>query len=213
MFTSKKNLITFAALSVTALVLVAIIATNLLRGHRKQVEDRRIAVLVADGTAQLREALARAPTSAAVAKLDEYVQSVRSSPDPAMGSIAEAYLLGAREIARQRVQSARLAGEAAAARSALAAHMARAERRNTNWIRGATELKRRVEASHADLDRSLKALDGLLGGLPDTEQRLAPHLTGTALLDAAEIDAARKRVQQDSQRATAELEQVRRIGF
>lgn len=213
MFISKKNLIVIVALSGIALVLVAIIATNLIRGQRKKVEDQRIAVLVADGTAQLREALGKAPGGAAAAKLDEYVQTAKSSPDPDMGSAAEAYLIGAREIARQRSQSVRLAGEAAAARSALAAHMARAERRNTTWIRGATDLKRRVEATHAELDRSLKAIDNLLGNLPDTEKRLEAHVSAAALLDAAEIGAARKRVQEDAGRAAAELEQTRRIGF
>ena len=212
MFT-RKSLVTAGALGFVALILVAIIATNLIRGHRKKVEDDRIAVLVADGTAQLREALGKAPSAAAVAKLDEYVQSAKTSPNPDMGSAAEAYLLGAREIAKRRADGERLAREAAAARSALAGHMARAERRNTNWIRNATELKRRVEASHADFERSLKTLDGLLAGLPDTERRLAPHVAAAALLQAGEIDAARKRAQDDSQRAAAELEQVRRIGF
>lgn len=212
MFT-RKNLVTAGALGFVALILVAVIATNLIRGHRKKVEDDRIAVLVADGTAQLREALGRAPSAAAAAKLEEYVQSARTSPNPDMGSAAEAYLLGAREIAKRRADGERLAREAAAARGALAGHMARAERRNTNWIRNATELKRRVEAAHADLERSLKTLDGLLAGLPDTERRLAPHVAAAALLQAAEIDAARKRAQDDSQRAAAELEQVRRIGF
>jgi len=210
MFT-KKTFIAGVALAVVALVLVAFIATNLIRGHRKKVEDARIAVLVADGTVQLREALGKAPSSAAVAKLDEYVQTAATSPSADAGSAAEAYLTGAREIARQRAQSERLTREAAAARSALAGHMARAERRNSNWIRDASELKRRVDASHADLARSLKTLDDLLGGLPEAEKRLAPHVAATALLEAGEIDAARKRAQDDSKRAAGELEQVRRI--
>jgi hypothetical protein len=211
MFISKKNFIALVVLSVSALVLVAFIATNLIRGHRKQVEDRRIAVLVADGTVQLREALGKAPTSAAVAKLDEYLQTAKSSPNPDLGSAAEHYLLGAREIARRRVDSERLTREAVVARNALAGHMARAERRNTNWIKDAAELKRRVEASHADLTRSLKTLDDLLGNLPDAEKRLAPHVAASALLEAGEIDAARQRAQDDSKRAASELEQVRRI--
>jgi len=211
MFISKKNLITAAALSVVALVLVAIIATNLIRGHRKKVEDDRIAGLIADGTVQLREALGKAPTSAAVAKLDEYVQTAKTSPNHEKGSAAEAYLLNARGIARQRAESERLAREAAATRSALASHMARAERRNTTWLRNATELKRRVEESHAELERSFKSLDALLNNLPDTEKQLSAHVAASALLEPGEIDAARKRVQQDSQRAAAELEQVRRI--
>ncbi len=211
MFISKKNFIAAIALSVVALVLVAFIATNLIRGHRKKVEDQHIAVLVADGTVQLREALGKVPSSAAVAKLDEYLQSAKSSPNPDLGSAAEHYLLGAREIARRRAESERLTREAAAARNALAGHMARAERRNSNWIKDAAELKRRVEASHADLTRSLKTLDDLLGNLPDAEKRLAPHVAASALLEAGEIDAARQRAQDDSKRAASELEQVRRI--
>jgi hypothetical protein len=160
---------------------------------------------------QLREALGKAPSSAAVAKLDEYLQAAQGSPDPDLGSAAEQYLLGAREIARRRADSERLAREAAAARNALAGHMARAERRNSNWIKDAAELKRRVEANHADLGRSLKTLDDLLGNLPEAEKRLAPHVAATALLEAGEIDAARQRAQDDSKRAATELEQVRRI--
>ena len=213
MFISKKNFIALVALSVVALVLVAFIATNLIRGHRKKVEDQRIAVLVGDGTVQLREALGKAPSSAAVARLDEYVRSASGSHNADLGSAAEAYLLGARGIARARAESARLTQEAAASRNALARHLARAERRNTNWIRDAAELKRRVEMTHADLARSLKTVDDLLGNLPDAEKRLAPHVAPTALLEAGEIDAARKRAQDDSTRAAAELEQVRRLGF
>jgi len=208
---SKKNLIALGALAAVALVIVIFIATNLIIGHRKKVEDNRIALVVADATLELRKALAAGPSTASVAKLDEFLQSVKSSPNPAAGSAAEAYLLGARGIARQRAESERLSREAAAARNALAGHMARAERRSTTWFHGATELKRRVEASHADLARSLKTLDDLLYGLPDAEKRLAPHVAAAALLEQREIDAARARAQDDSQRAASELEKVRRI--
>jgi len=211
MFISKKNFIAIAALSVTALVLVVVIATNLIRGHRKKVEDQRIAVLVADTTVQLRQALGAGPSGASVAKLEEFVQAAQASPNAAAGSAAETYALAARAIARQRAESERLFREAAAARNALAGHMARAERRNTNWIRDAAELKRRVEARYADLGRALKTLEDMLANLPDTEKRLAPHVAAPALLEAGELDAARKRAQEDSKRAAAELEQVRRI--
>ena len=212
MFT-KKNVITAAVLSGVALILVAFIATNLIRGHRRQVEDQRIAVLVADATVQLRQALGSAPSSASVAKLEEYLQTAKTSPNPTLGSAAEHYLLGAREIARRRAESERLTHDAAAARSALAAHMGRAANRNrdSGWIKNAAELKRRVEASHADLGRSLKTLDELLGGLPDAEKRLAPHVAASALLEAGEIDAARARAQDESKRAASELEKVRRV--
>jgi hypothetical protein len=211
MFISKKNFIAMVALSVTALVLVAVIATNLIRGHRKKVEDQRIAVLVADTTVQLRQALGSGPSGASVAKIEEYLHGAKASANAAAGTAAETYLLGARGIARQRGESERLAREAAAARNALAGHMARAERRNSNWIKTAAELKRRVEASYADLGRSLKTLDDMLGNLPETEKRLAPHVAASALLEAGEIDAARKRAQDDSKRVAGELEQVRRI--
>lgn len=213
MFISKRNFFTIVGLSVAALVLVIFIATNMIRGHRKKVEDDRIAVLVADTTLQLRQALAAGPSGASVAKIEENLKVAQTSPNASLGSAAEHYLLGAREIARRRAEAERLTKEAASARNALAGHMARAERRNTNWIRNATELKRRVEASHADLERSLKTLDGLLNNLPDAEKRLAPHVAASSLLQGSEIDAARKRVQDEAQRAAAELEQVRRIGF
>jgi hypothetical protein len=208
---SKKNLIALGALSVVALVIVVFIATNLILNHRKKVEDGRIALVVADATLELRKALVAGPSTASVAKLDEFLESAKASPNAAAGSAAEAYLLGARGIARQRAESQRLAREAAAARNALAGHMARAERRGSNWIRDAAELKRRVEASHADLARSLKTLDDLLYGLADAEKRLAPYVAAAALLEQGEIDAARARAQDDSKRAASELEQVRRI--
>src|SRR5262245_27620594 len=135
MFISKKNFIAIAVLSVVALMLVAFIATNLIRGHRKKVEAQRIAVLVADGTVQLRQALGAGPSGASLAKLEEVLQSAKSSPNPDLGSAAESYLLGARGIARQRAESQRLTREAAGARQALERHMARAERRGTTWIR------------------------------------------------------------------------------
>ena len=210
MFTRKEG-IGIAVGGVVALILVVIIATNLIRGHRKKVEDDRVAVMVADATVQLRQALGGAPSGAGIAKLDEYLQTAKSSTNAAAGSAAEQYLIGAREIARRRADSERLAREAAAARNALAGHMRRAERRNTTWIRDAAELKRRVETSHAALDRSLKTLDELLGNLPEAEKRLAPHVAASALLGAPEIDAARARAQDQSKRAASELEQVRRI--
>ena len=207
---SKKNLIALGALSAAALVIVIFIATNLIIGHRKKVEDSRIALVVADATLELRKALA-GPATGSVAKLDEFLESVKTSRNPAAGSAAEAYLLGARGIARQRAESARLAREAAAARNALAGHMARAERRSTTWIRDAAELKRRVEASHAELGRSLKTLDELLFGLPDSKKRLAPYVAAAALPEQAEIEAARARAQDESKRAASELENVRRL--
>jgi hypothetical protein len=211
MFISKKNFIAIVLLSVSALVLVAVIATNLVRGHRKKVDDQRIAVLVADATVQLRQALGAGPSGASVAKIEEFLQGAKASPNAAAGGAAEAYLLNARGIARQRAESERLTREATAARNALAGHMAKAERRDSGWIKNAAELKRRVETSHADLGRSLKTLDDLLTNLPESEKRLAPHVAASALLEQGEIDAARKRAQDESTRAATELEQVRRI--
>ena len=211
MFISKKNLITIGALSLVALVIVAFIATNLIRGHRKKVEDNRVALVVADATVELRKALGAGPSTASVAKLDEFLQIAKTSPNPAAGSAAEAYLLGAREIARRRADSERLGREAAAARSALTGHMSRSGTRDSAWIRDAAELKRRVETTHAELARSLKTLEDLLNGLPESEQRLAPHVAASALPEAGEIDTARARAQDESKRAASELEKARRI--
>ncbi len=198
----KKRLIAAAA----GLLVVAVAGVLIFRGHQQRTDKRQIEAMVADTTGQLR-------SREIVARIDGHLQSVKSVRDGPLADAAEHYLLGAREIARRRADSDRLAGEAAASRRALASHMNRSGGRGTGWIRDAMDLKRKLERDHTDLGRALKALDELLYSLDDAKQRLAPHVDASLLLDDGALRAARARAQEEAKRAADELEKARRIGF
>ena len=208
MLTGKKGLIA----AIAGLLVAAIAGTIVFRGHRERTDQRHIAALVADTTEQLRQALAAGPSREIAARIDGHLQSAKTAHDPALADAAEHYLLSAREIVRRRADSDRLEREAAASRRALASHMNRSGRRDTGWIRDAMDLKKKVERDHADLGRSLKALDELLYSLEDAEKRLAPHVGAALLLDDAAREAARARAKEEATRAAVELEKTRRIG-
>jgi len=118
---------------------------------------------------------------------------------------------GLREIVRRRSDAERLAREAAMSRRALTMHMAVAHQRDTYWIRVASDLKKRVERDHHDLDVSLKALTHLLDELPATRKELAPHIDASLLLEEEERRKARAHAEQSAQRAAAELAKIRRL--
>jgi hypothetical protein len=130
-----------------------------------------------------------------------------------LGAAAEDYIHGAREIVRHRSEAERLTREAAMSRRALSMHMAAASGRDTYWIRVATDLKKRVERDHFELDTSLKAVSHLLFTLPEAQQRLAPQVGAALLLEESERRAARERAEQHAKRAHDELEKVRRIAL
>jgi len=178
---------------------------------QKRAEERKLTELVRDTTEQLRQALApRAPASL-VARIDENLQAARGPRNPALVEATELYIVGAREIARRRIEAERLERRAAAGREALSAHMTRGGRRNDAWFNGALELKKRVERDHFELEVTLKALDELLYTLPEAETKLAPHVAAALLLGEAERQDARRQTQQEAKRATAALARVRSL--
>lgn len=167
---------------------------------------------MADTTEQLRQALTAGPSKEIAARIDGHLQSVKTVHETALADAAENYVLGAREIVRRRAESDRLEREAAASRQALAAHMRRSGRRDTGWIRDASDLQKKVERDHADLGRSLRTLDELIYSLEDAEKQLAPRVGAALLLDVAALRAARERAKEQAKRAAEELEKTRRIG-
>ena len=179
---------------------------------QKRAQQRQVAETVRDTTEKLRQALAQAPAPELVDAIDANLKAARAPRDPNLADAAERYIIGAREIARRRVDAERFARQAATSRSALAGHMARAAQRNDSWMRDAIALKKRVETDYFDLGVTLKAMDDLLFKLTDSENRLAPRVGGDSLLEAAVVASARKQAQDEAQRATAELNQLRRIG-
>ena len=193
-----------------AVVVAAAAAWWAFSARQKDTERAAILKAVGDTTAALREALAKPPSAALVAQLEANLQAVKAPRNRELADAAEHYLIGAREIARRRADAARLSAEAAASRQALASHMAHRSQ-SPGWYSDATRLKTRLEQQHADLGRTLKAIEDLLYSMTDAQKRLAPHVPPGLLLDASARDAAVKQAQDDAQRAAAELEKARSL--
>jgi hypothetical protein len=180
------------------------------QGYRKQQQEQAIAAAVGEATKKLRAVLA-APSREAAASVDAGLGEVKKAGYSPLADAAEHYILGAREIARTRVEGVRLAHAAAAGRQALSAHMRSARGRGGRWFRDAVDLKKQVERDHRDLERTLKLLEDSLTSLPDSAKRLEPHLGAGALLEDSLRQRARTQAQDDARRAAAELQKVRNL--
>jgi hypothetical protein len=180
---------------------------------QKKEQRRAVVALLGDTTVQLRKALNGPPPPDLVSKIDGNLKAAKAPRDPALADAAEHYIQGAREIVRRRADAERLAREAAMSRRALAMHMGAASRRDSYWIRVATDLKKRVERDHFDLDVSLKALSELLYTLPEAQKRLEPLVDASLLLEEAEWRNARERAHEAAKHAADELEKVRRLAL
>ncbi|HYX62670.1 MAG TPA: hypothetical protein VE935_00470 [Burkholderiales bacterium] len=203
------------SVAVLALAIFVLAAASLAlhRVSKKHAEQQKVVEVLRDTTEQLRQALTPRASSSLVARIDEDLKGAEAPGDPALAEAAEEYIVGAREIARRRVEVERLERQAATNRAALEAHMTRGGRRNDAWFQSALALKKRVESDHFELDVTLKALDELLAGLPEAEKRLAPHVAAAVLLDESEREAARRQAQLQQKRATASLERVRALAL
>jgi hypothetical protein len=205
-----------SAKAIIAAVVLAIAGATGYWGYaakQKKQQQRAVAALLGDTTAQLRKALNAPPPPGLVAKIDGNLKAAKAPRDRELASAAELYIQGAREIVRRRGDQERLAREAAMSRRALTMHMAAASGRDTYWIRVATDLKKRVERDHFDLEVSLKALSELLLQLPEATKRLEPRVDHSLLLEEAERRNARERAQEAAKRAAEELEKVRRLAM
>ena len=200
---------------VVALVLAIAGGTGyyLYASKQKKEQQRRVAELVADTTQQLRKALNAPPSAELLAKVDGNLKAAKAPRDPGLAMAAEEYIHDAREIVRRRGDAERLTREAAMSRRALSMHMAAASGRDTYWIRVATDLKKRAERDHFELENSLKQLSNLLFTLPDAQKKLEPHVGTAMLLEETERRQARERAEETAKRATEELEKVRRLAL
>lgn len=193
-----------------AVAIAAAVGYALHLSAKKRAEERAIVTVLSETTAQLREVL-KAPAPGAADEIDGRLRVAESWSNAAVADATEHYLIGAREIFRKRADSLRFEQKAAQSRAALAAHMNRAGRRDTSWLKTATELKREVERAHSDLERSLKAVAELLDMLPDANKRLAPHVQASLLLDERARKELRAEVDAEARRASGELEKLRRL--
>jgi hypothetical protein len=193
-----------------AVAIAAAVGYALHLSAKKRAEERAVVTVLSETTAQLREVL-KAPAPGAADEIDGRLRVAEGWSNAQVADAAEHYLIGAREIFRKRADSLRFEQKAAQSRAALAAHMNRAGRRDTSWLKTATELKRQVERDHYDLERSLKAVAELLDMLPDANKRLAPHVQASLLLDEGARKELRAAVDAEVTRAAGELEKLRRL--
>ncbi len=199
-----------------AVVVVAAAAVSYVMygGYKKGAEEKAIAGLVAQGSAQLKGALEGTPTKEHIAAIEaglEALRAARASRQIAMSAAAETYLVSARAIILRKADAARLAPQAAASRQALAAHMNAPRGRDDSWIRRASELKRKMDQDHADLDRQLKTLAELLYTLPIASDALAPFVEKSSLLEEAVRKAALAQAEAEAKRAAEEMDKVGRL--
>lgn len=202
---------TKAVVAVVALALAGGTGYYLYAEKQKKAQRAQVVALVQDTTQQLRKALSAPPSPDMVTHIDSNLKLAKAPREPQLANAAEHYIQGAREIVRKRSDAERLAREAAMSRRALAMHMKAAAHRDTYWIRVASDLKKRVERDHYELDLSLKTLSDLLFTLPEAQKRLEPHVGAALLLQDAERRAARERAQEAQKVAHEELEQVRKL--
>jgi hypothetical protein len=197
-------------LAVGGAVVLAAGAIWAFKGYQKVRHENTVLVAVEDTTVKLRAALAGSAAEP-YKTIDAHLRAVQAASTAPLAGAAEQYILGAREIARQRVEGARLSREAAASRAALTSHMHGGGRRTEGWFKTAVTLKRKVEHDHRDLERSFGALDELLRTLPESTKLLEEHVEPSALLEETLRREARSRAQADAHRAAAELTKVRNL--
>lgn len=202
--------------AITAVLVLALSASMgyfLLVEKQRRDQRQNVVRLLGDTTVHLRTALNGAAAPELVTRIDSNLKLARAPRQPELAMAAEQYIHGAREIVRRRADAERLTREAAMSRRALSMHMSAAAGRDTYWIRVATDLKKRVERDHFELELSLKALSTLLYTLPESQKRLEPHVGAALLLEEGERRAARERAEETAKRAHEELEKVRRLAL
>ena len=202
-------------LAVAPLVaLAALVAYWMYGDYQKRAQQKAIAGLVAQGTAQLKAAIALDPSAESIARIDATLQALRdtrASRQLAMAGVAEGYLVSARAIILRKAEVARAASQGAASRQALAAHMRTPRGRDVSWIRRASELKKKMDQDYAELDRQLKTLADLVYSFPEAEKAIEPYVEKSLLLGDSLQQAAFKQVEAETKRASEEIEKAGRL--
>ena len=204
---------TKAIVAAVVLVIAGTMAYSLFAAKQRKDQQHAVATALGDTTVQLRKALSTTPTAEVVSRIDSNLQAAKAPRDRELADAAEHYILGAREIAKKRSDAERLTREAALSRRALAMHMKAASNRDAYWIRVASDLKKRAERDHFDLETSLKSLSYLLDSLPEAEKRLEAHVDASLLLEEKERRVARQRAEDAQKVASQELEKVRQLAM
>ena len=205
----KLALIGMAA---AVVVFAAIAGAFAWKSHKQKVDETAVVAAVADTTLMLREVLAKPAGSAELApRMDQHLTRIKAATRTPASDAAEEYVLGAREIARKRSDVQRLARQASASRDAAFAHLAAGKRREGAWFKTASELKRRMERDYTELNISLKTLDTLYSGMPESVKRAGPLFGPNTLVSSGEFQAAAAQTQEELKRVALEVERARQL--
>ncbi len=199
--------------AVGALVIAGVVGYAAWNVHAKRTEHRAITALVGEASGSLAAALKQpAPEQAAkLAAAATTLQSLETRRQRPYAEAADVYLVSARAIAERQADVARLSKAARGAREAFVAHMRGPRGRNDLWMRQATDLQKRMDQAHHDLQRVQEALIELLRTLPEAETLLVPYAGEAVLSDPALREAALKRAQDDLKRTAQDADAARRL--
>lgn len=196
-----------------ALAIAGIVGYAAWNVQAKRTEHRAITALVGEASGGLAAAL-KQPGATQAAQLEAAAATLQSMPTARQRAYAEAadvYLVSARAIAQRQADITRLSKAASEARQAFVAHMRSPRGRNDLWMRQATDLQKRMDQAHHELQRVQEALVQLLLTLPEAEKPLVPFAGATVVTDAALYEAALKRAEEDLKRSAQDADAARRL--
>ena len=212
MFRTRK--IGFALLAAAVVALAVLIAYRTYASYQSRSQQREIAARVAEATAQLRQGLTAGPTPDGVKGIEAALAALRAaslSRQRALADAADDYMAGARAILLRRVDVARAARQAAAARQAVIVQLSTPRGRDDGWIRQAAVLKKRADEAQFELNVAADTVIELLSKLPESEAKLAAQLGSGMLLEEDLRRAALNGARDEASRAASELEKLRRL--
>lgn len=209
-------------LAAAGALIVAALAYAGIVTHQKRELRAQVAELAAAAGAQFEEALAvdiGAPPSGAAERLDAGVaraeaalgrlRALAAAREPALSEAADAYLAGLLEVQRRQAGASRHRARFIEERAALEAHLAIVGARSEGWFAEAIRLRKRLDDSNYEYQRTAASLANMLAGMREARGRLAAQLPALPLPPDAAVTQARERALAAAQSAKQEVEQVR----
>jgi hypothetical protein len=199
-------------------------------GHsalKKRELGEAVVALVADTSAQLREALSleavssHAGTPDTVSRLERYarntgerlaaLEAMEGWRDRELAAAAKSYLTAARQLLQNQVASHRQRSQFAYSTDTLREHMEGASRRGSGWIEEAMRRKQRLDLDYQEYRYAVENYGRLLAAYGETRTDAASRLGAALVVDDAHASEARERVIEAGRRAAAEMDKARQL--
>jgi len=188
--------------------------------HQKRELHKSIVALAADGATRMRETLT-ATDAAEAARRDEahfavlerglaQLKTLDAAREQALADAADSYLHTSREILRRVVECRRYRQLLTDSLQALEGHM-RTDDRSAAWVKEAVKARERVNSDYRGYSAATNVLAQLLKSFAATQDRIAPYVEPSVLVDAAVIDAARERALAAAKQAEVDVARTRKL--